>query len=328
MLLIPEPEPQPEPEPEPDGPTIVEEYAPRAAIYEALPSFMLRLTGLGPGRGRANSMGLESDTPRSSVWLRSSAGTGTYGADRSTVGAGYDFDRIRFEAGLNGAFGEHVDGWVSMRHVTGSADISSPTGGGGIEAKGLGPAAGIALGSTDGFYATGGFSLMLYDMDLSSDTRGLLKADTKGYVHTLDFQAGRGIGLGGNTTISPLGRVTHARVAIDDFTDAVDARVSFPDLHRVAGGLGMALETSHAWNDGAFFLRGSVEIERTFKGAATVAHVSGETLTSEAARDRGLLGLSTAWRNGRFSMGGEFSATGLGSRDREYSGHVTFGIAF
>ena len=86
---------------------------------------------------------------------------------------------------------------------------------------------------------------MFYDMDLSSDTRGLLKADTKGYVHTLDFQAGRGIGLGGNTAISPLGRVTHAKMAIDDFTDAVDARVSFPDLHRVAGGLGMALETSH-----------------------------------------------------------------------------------
>lgn len=133
--------------------------------------------------------------------------------------------------------------------------------------------------------------------------------------------------MGGNTTISPLGRVTHARVAIDDFTDTVGARVSFPDLQRVAGAFGLAAETSHIWNDGAFFLRGSMEIERTFKGAATVAHVSGETLVSEAARDRGLLGLSTAWRNGRFSLGAEFSATGVGSRDREYSGHVTFGIA-
>ena len=37
-----------------------------------------------------------------------------------------------------------------MRHVTGSADVSSPTGGGGIDAEGLGPAAGIVLGSRNG----------------------------------------------------------------------------------------------------------------------------------------------------------------------------------
>ena len=100
---------------------------------------MLRLTGLGLDRARANSMGLKRETPRSSSWLRFSGGTGTYAADNSTVGAGYDFDRIRLEGGLNAAFGEHADGWVSMRHVTGSADVSSPTGGGGIDAKGLGP---------------------------------------------------------------------------------------------------------------------------------------------------------------------------------------------
>ena len=306
----------------------METYAPRTAVYEALPGFMLRLTGLDLGRGRADFLGLESESPRSSVWMRFSGGTGTYGAERSSVGAEYDFARIRVEAGLNAAFSENAHGWVSMRHVTGSADVSSPTGAGGIEAEGLGPAAGIVLGRRNGFHASGGFSLMFYDMDLSSDSRGLLKADTKGYVHTLDFQAGRGLGLGGNTTISPIARVTHSRVAIDGFTDAVDARVSFPDLHRVAGGVGMAAETSHTWNDGAFLLRGSVEIERTFRGAATVTRVSGETLTSEAAKDRGLVGLSTAWRKGRFSLGGELSATGVGSSDREYSGHFTFGIAF
>ena len=158
------------------------------------------------------------------------------------VWAGYDFDRIRLEGGLNAAFSEHVDGWVSMRHVTGSADVSSPTGGGAIKAEGLGPAAGIVLARTNGFHASGGFSLMFYDMDLSSDTRGLLKASAKGYVQTLDFQAGRGIGLGGNTTISPIGRITHSRVAIDGFTDAVDARAfvsrSAPRCRRCGDGGG------------------------------------------------------------------------------------------
>ena len=91
----------------------------------------------------------------------------------------------------------------------------------------------------------------------------------------------------------------------------------------------MAAETSHIWSDGAFFLRGSVEIERTFRGVATVTYVSGEMLTSAAAKNRrALVDLSTAWRKGHFSLGGEFSATGLGSSDQEYSGHFTFGIAF
>ena len=43
---------------------------------------------------------------------------------------------------------------------------------------------------------------------------------------------------------------------------------------------------------------------------------------------RTLLGLSTAWRKGRFSLGANFSAIVAGSSDREHSGHVTFGIAF
>ena len=90
----------------------------------------------------------------------------------------------------------------------------------------------------------------------------------------------------------------------------------------------MAAETSRAWNDGAFLLRGSVEIERTFRGAATVTHVSGETLTSEAAKDRILVGPSTAWRKGRFSLGRELSAGGLGSDDREYTGRIGLGIQF
>ena len=122
--------------------------------------------------------------------------------------------------------------------------------------------------------------------------------------------------------------MTHSRVAIDGFTDAVDARVSFPDLQRVAGGGGIEAETSHTWNDGAFLLRGSVEIEWTFRGQATITRVSGETLTSEAEKDRVLAGLSAAWSKGRFSLGGEFSAAGLGSDDREYTGRIGFGIQF
>ena len=94
-------------------------------------------------------MALESESPRSSVWGRFLGGTGSYASERSTVGVAYDFDRLGMEGGLHAAFSENVDGWVSMRHVTGSADVSSPTGGGGIEAEGLGPAARHRLGQQE-----------------------------------------------------------------------------------------------------------------------------------------------------------------------------------
>ena len=61
-----------------------------------------------------------------------------------------DREHGRPDGGGRAAFSKNVEGWVSMRHVTGSADVSSPTGGGGIDAEGLGPAAGIVLGSRNG----------------------------------------------------------------------------------------------------------------------------------------------------------------------------------
>ena len=68
---------------------------------------------------------------------------------------------------------------IVTRYVN-DADVSSPTGGGGIEAEGLGPAAGIVLGRRNGFHASGGFSLMFYDMDLSSDSRACSRRTPKG----------------------------------------------------------------------------------------------------------------------------------------------------
>ena len=68
-------------------PMFTEEYAPRAALYEILPDFLLRLTGPGPSR-RCGS------TPDSSVWTRVAGGQGVYESDRSTTGATYDLERF------------------------------------------------------------------------------------------------------------------------------------------------------------------------------------------------------------------------------------------
>ena len=144
----PDPEPTTPPDPEPttppdtgdmdgDRPTFIEEYAPRAAVYEALPGFLLRLNGGGPGGERITS-------PRSPVWMQLSVSRGSHSPERSTVGQEYDFDRFAVGAGLDVAMGEDFTGSISLRHVTGSAEVSSPFGGGDIEAEGIG----VSLGAS------------------------------------------------------------------------------------------------------------------------------------------------------------------------------------
>ena len=65
--------------------------------------------------------------------------------------------------------------WASLRHVRGSADVSAPTGDGEIESTGFGPSLGASWENAGGYYAEGRVSLILYESDVRTDGRGLLK---------------------------------------------------------------------------------------------------------------------------------------------------------
>ena len=106
---------------QPESPMFMEEYAPRAAVYEALPDFLLRLTGQGPSR----TCGSVPDEP---VWVRFAGGQGSYEADRSTTGATYNLERFETEGGLSAAFNDTTKGWVSVRHVWGCGRHRVPDG--------------------------------------------------------------------------------------------------------------------------------------------------------------------------------------------------------
>lgn len=54
-------------------------------------------------------------------------------------------------------------------------------------------------------------------------------------------------------------------------------------------------------------------VEQVLGDGETATDVSGERLGSEAARTWGVLGLGAAYRWNRWSLGGEVSASGLGS---------------
>ena len=307
---------------EPDQPVFMEEYAPRAAVYEALPDFLLRLTGPGPNRKCRTA-------PEERVWVRFAGGQGSYEADRTTTGASYDLERFETEGGFSANFNDKVRGWASVRHVWGSADAMSPTGGGAIDVRGLGSSVGGAWRSETGAYAMGCFSYMTYNVDMASRQAGLLRAGVDSRAYTLDFEAGLPFALTEQVQMTPRVWVVSSQVSVDSFTDTVEARVSFGDADRITGGLGFLADTTRPWGEGEFILRGSVDLERLLSGTETRVQVSGERLSAVATDSSLLVGLNGIYRQGRFSIGAEVAARQeLGSNDSEYASFLNLGISF
>ena len=300
-------------------------HAPRAALYEALPGFMLRLDGRGRG-------GMRLRRPGSPAWISLSGGQGSYAPDRSTVGAAYEFARSEAEAGVDfalpGAGG--LTGWTALRHVRGSADISAGAGGGEVDAEGFGASFGLSWENAAGYHASGRISLSRYEADLRTGSRGLLKAGAGATVRSLGIEAGRRFSLAEALSLTPRAWLAHSDVSMDGFRDAVGSRVSARQSDRSILGLGVVAETTHAsaGHGRALALRGNLGVERMLGDAKTVVDVSGERLVSEAAGVRGVLGLGAAWRWNRWSLDGELSAAGLGTEDSGYAASLRIGMQF
>ena len=304
------------------SPVFMEEYAPRAAVYEALPDFLLRLTGPGPNRKCRTA-------PDEPVWVRFAGGQGAYEADRSTTGATYDLDRFETEGGVSATFNDKVRGWAAVRHIWGTAGIGSPTGGGEIDVRGLGSSVGGTWQGTTGAYAMGCFSYMTYGVDFASRQAGLLKAGVDGRAYTLDFEAGLPFALTEQVQLTPRVWVVGSRVSVDSFTDAVKARVSFGDADRITGGLGFLADTTRSWGAGELVLRGSMDVEQLLSGTETRVQVSGEQLSAVATDNSLLFGLNGVYRQSRFSIGAEVAARQeLGSNDTEYVSFLNLGLSF
>ena len=307
-----------------DGFMLDHQYAPRAAVYEALPGFLLRLNrdaGLSGERMRS---------PGSPLWLRLAAGTGSYGAERSTVGAGYDFRRFSAEAGMDFRLAEGLTGSLGARLVSGSADVSAPAGGGRIGAVGYGLSFGAAWQGAGGFYGEGRFTATWYNVDLSSAARGGLKKGAGAFVHAFGLEGGRRFALNEKTRLTARAWLNRSAASLAGFRDAVGARVSDAEANRFTGGAGAAVETDLALNGGKdkLSLRGSLGVEQALDGGQTAVLVSGTKLTSKAPDSRILLGLGATYRLGGATLTGAFRADGLGSKDAGYSGRLELRTAF
>ncbi len=310
----------------------LDRFAPRAAVYEALPGILLRLDapgGMG-GPWGGESLLRSADTP---IWARIAGGQGSYEPASATVGAEYEHDRFSVESGMDFRLPyEGLSGWAGVRVVSGSAKISSPAGGGRIEARGYGVAGGVAWEGEDGLYGRGRLSLTRYNADLSSETRGGLKNGVTGTVHALDLEGGRRFNLdlaGMKTRLTARGLLRRAGVAMGEFEDGLFSRVSVEKADRLAAGAGVDIETGLLPRDGVdrLRLRGSLDAAQVLSGGTKV-DVSGTELESKAGGTRLGAGLGAAYRMGGYTIGGAVGAAGLGSGDTSYSGRLEARIAF
>ena len=300
-------------------------WAPRAAVYEALPGVLLRLEGRWSAGERPRRPGVPAR-------VRLSGGRGSYASDRASVGAAYDFDRFAAEAGMDAALSSSgaLTGSASLRRVRGSADVSASTGGGRIEAEGVGASVGVSWEDAAGWYAGGRVSLTRYDADLSADGRGLLTEGARATVRTLGVEAGRRFPFAGGLSLTPRARLTRSDVSLDGFRDAVGSRVSLRKAARSVAGLGVVADTARSpdGGEGTLALRGRLGVERVLGDAETAADVAGERLGSEAGRTRLVAGLGGTWRRGRWSLAGEVAAAGPNSDDSEYAASLRLGVRF
>ncbi len=314
----PQPEPEPEPEPEPPPPPVImERYAPRAALYEALPDFLLGLT--------TERSGQSPDLP---VWIELSGHTGRQALDHSTVGTRYDTEHLVVRAGGTVLKSSHWKIDASVHHVWGSADVSSPVKGGDIHAQGPGLSLDAHWHSEHDYYATGRVSWTGYDLDISSDTLGRLISNVEAERLALQVEAGHRMAWGERWYWTPHLRLGRTRVRIDSFTDAVQARVSFSDEDRYSGSAGVMADTTRpAWG-GELLLSGSLSLAHRFGDTATIARVSGERLRAEPEEESVLITLGAIWRQGPWSMDVVLSAREASGGNHAYSGSLNVGMQF
>ena len=251
-------------------------YAPRARVYEALPSVLLGLNRLPEFRDRMSA-------PRSANggWARVEASHDKWKADGSTSSSRLEYTHRRrgLKAGVDAMLGEHGLFGVSLHHRRGKAKVSD---GGEIDVSGHGLGFsgtwGRAGAGEAGVYADVQAERTWYEADFRSSLRGGLKTDVSGRGHALGVEVGRRYEAGG-MLVTPRARLAHSRVTMD-FTDAVGSRVSVEEGRSLRGRVGLVVETRPGGASGNR-VAGTLDVEREFS-RGTKAVVSGADLKSQA----------------------------------------------
>ena len=305
-------------------------YAPRAQVYEALPSVLLGLNEPSGFRAR-----MEAPRASNGMWARTQAWTGARDAKRSTSTgpAGRISLKHRgygLEAGMDIPLGDGALLGVSAHRRTVSADVSGGAGDINVVGNGVGASLAVDLADsvTEGAYADARVSATSYSARLSSGLRGSLQRDADGVGHAVSLEAGRrmawGEGALGDMTLTPRALFLYSRVDMDAFTDSVGCRVSLKEGVSKTGRAGLRVEAVD--RPGGSLLFASVDVEREF-APETRVRVSGFDLESESesTRVRAELGGALEWGEGAWALQ---AAARYASGADDYGGGVSLRMRF
>ena len=294
----------------PSSSPFIEVYAPRAAVYEALPTALLSLNDAGQGPGTSLQQG-------TFTFARTLENHGGLRPADSTVGQRHSLGYGGAQFGKRLQLGETLGASVALHRVWSTVDVEAGTGGGeiGVEATGL--SLDGEWDGPEGLYARAGLSMTHYRLGTWSEDRdvGMLAGGVGARGSLARIEAGREVSLGGGLHVAPRLWFKRSALSVDDFTDAVGSRVSIPGTSRVFGGIGLAARAERRAGSGMLSLRGSADLVHVLDGRAAVADVSGARLTSQAEETELRLALSGVYRQGRFSLAAEASLNGADPGD-------------
>lgn len=280
----------------------VETYAPRAALYEALPAALLGLNDAGQGT-------VVSDPQGDLSFARTLDKRGGVTPADSTVGQRHSFEYDGVQLGRHLELGESLGASAALHQVRGTIDVAAGTGGGKIGVEATGFILDGAWKGPEGFYARTGLSMTHYRLGARSEDRavGRLASGVGARGALARIEAGRRVYPGGGLAVAPRICFQRSALSVDDFTDAVGSRVSVPGTARVTAGMGMAAKAERRAGAGELALRGSMDLVHVLDGRTTVVEVSGTRLASKANDTELRLDLSGVYRQGRWSLAAEAS---------------------
>ena len=315
------------------GIRVVRDFAPRARVYEAMPSLLLSLNALPTQRDR-----MAAERNANGAWALVEAGDGAWEASSATSIASsvasdvaYDYRRYGVRAGFEVPVAE--DGpvlgiFVHHRRVT--ADMAWKEGE--IEARGTGFGLSASWQSGNGTYLDGQLQGTWHEADLTSGLRGVMKSGATGTGYALAVEAGHRVATLGDGSramaLVPRVRLVGTRVDMDDFTDAVGSRISLEKGRSLIGRAGLGVEAlPPVGSNGRLF--GSLDVERAFSSETRV-DVAGVPLISEPEETwlRAQLGGAIQWSQGRYALQGALSYGTAGSSNRDLGGNMSLSVRF
>ncbi len=256
----------------------------------------------------------------------------------STLGAEYDYNTFKMQAGLDGMLAERdsgkLIGGITVHYDRKSADIYSRLGDSEIKADGYGFGGTLTWYGIEGFYSDNQAEFTWYRSDIhSSEITAATVHNNKGFGYSLSTEAGQRLTLNEHWSLTPQGQLIYAHASFDDFTDVFGANVTLTRAESLQGRMGLSLDYQNSWlNDKGMINRryayGIANLYHEFLNGTKV-NVSGLDFANR--RDRWWAGIGLGgtynWDDDKYSVYGEgLMTTSLNHFADSYAYKGTVGV--